>query len=604
MNSANSAIISHKLLSQNEISFCKEILLNIPIQGAFLGAIRSGEEHVNPVILSSNELIYIKLAKIAEQEDQVLVNYLDATNKQIRKQRISNQELQCGSIGDFFWQSRSFDPMTLAHYCNVHQLTTEQANQFLLKILNQLLELRRLNITHGHISPDNIVLEAEEIKFVDYNFCFCLNKGRDSKFLPSEFNIVLTPDFQSDVFCFGKLIKYLYKGLQCPLPLDLPDRMCSPKPAERPDIIEINNTITNTFTKKRSKTEMWSASRIPASEIDPAVRFNKYLTPDLIALIRKEHTEHQKTVEETSRRFFTQAHLFLTFFTAILLWAAYLAYPYLNQTELQSQPIVTPKKEIADTPALRFAKNIFRKEKIENDEELVGTIKIASKDLQNFEFVSKYFQRSDSLEVQLIKLRALLPIYGSNMSALDALYPELKKNSVLSKYLDWFRGNKLAEWEKVADSTKLLILGASAPKGILELKLYLDLARHFDPEIAQTGVKGTQELISNKFDAAFYQQLIVESSSFARSDVTFLLFALKEEGSTSSALISRWFKTAQPAPEVLLRLVLKKDKKPKQEDYFSFYVAQYLKDKKINLTTEQLRLLSNHHEAQLRMLKG
>ena len=116
------------------------------------------------------------------------------------------------------------------------------------------------------------------------------------------------------------------------------------------------------------------------------------------------------------------------------------------------------------------------------------------------------------------------------------------------------------------------------------------------------GITGAQDLISNQFDAPFYQQLILDAPAFARSEVTFLIFALKKEGSTSSALISQWYKNTKPAADVLLRLALKKAKQQGKEDYFSFYAARYLKDKDLKPTQEQVSQLKGHHETQLNLL--
>lgn len=583
MSLQESKILSFKHLTLEEQEYCEQLLAVCRIKAAMIGVIKQTKfSLLLPVILIGKNLKLVKLSPDIASKDSVLLDYLNKQHQVIQKFSYLDPADKFGIVNNKFYLLRDYYPETLAGFLASGTLSAENANALLLKVVNLLLSLKRNNIVHGHICPQNIVLNNEEISLVDFGFAYCAKKNNLTRDIAPEALNYLSPDYPSDVYGLGKLVKVIYKNQQCPLPLDLVDRMCADNPLERPELTEVNNFLTKI-----------SSGVLPV--INPKEHYAKYLTPELVSHIRTA-IKKEKESEPVQQK--SQISFLLALFALVALFFILWQLKHHSDT-------VPPKTTLAAdnyTREVQLSVQILEKGGVKNSRHNLKLLQSFYEKGYTSEFLKNYINKSESEDIQLLKLRVLLSIPNQDISVLDSLYTDLEKNKFLSKYFAWYESNKiLNSWKDIKKTIKILILSGTIPEGVLSLEYHFDLGKHFDPLIvAASG--NTLESILPKEQTSFYQELFQQKENYSRDQVTFLLMALKQKKNIRGALIDQWYQNTKPRADLVLKLVLAREKPQKEEDYFSFYGARYLKNNKTSFTPEEKAKMSKHHEKQLQIL--
>ncbi len=629
---SGSQIISKGSLLSEEIVFCENILSKSAVSGAFLGALKSFYGAISPVVLQGKQLKVLKLTRAIPAQEKILLTQLESRYQELSK-FYPNQINQFGSIGEYFYCLRSFERSTLPEYLEENHIRVAEANYFVTKILNLILDLKRINFPHGHISLNNLIIDEKNLSLVDFGFAFSSSKSpgamlAEGNYLAPESNRSLTSDFASDIYSFGKIIKYLYRGLQCPIPLDLPDLMCDPDPKKRPNLIEVNNKITDTFTQKRNQTEHWSKSAIFTNELDPSKLYKGYLSPAILEQIRQEFAKSMIQVpvsavpavavsaNEQSVPAISVAKEFkkndLNFMlTAIAVVSLLLVVYFWRNSNSPEVPETLPSNQqtINNLPVVngfvpepvKLTVQFLQQNKITQAQDYLQILS----DIYNANYQSgkltAFINPLENEQIQLIKVQSLVLLVASNPNLLDLIYQDLTKSKILVRYLNWFKSNSILDWSTVDNPIKLMVLSGNIPDSILNLEFYFDLAKHFDPEIRESNRLPLNAKISSSDQKEFYLAMLGQLDQFDRDNLNFLNLALTKDKDLQLALISEWFDNTKPKNELVFNLVLARKKPVEGEDYFSFYAARYLKDYLSTLPLSELTKLKNHHEKQLKI---
>ncbi len=634
--SSGSKIISKASLSSEEIVFCEELLSKLGIQGAFLGALKSFYGAISPVILQGKQLKVLKLTTPIPSAEKILLSQLDSRYQELNK-FYPEQINQFGTIGKYFYYLRSFERSTLPDYLEEISIKVAEANYFVTKILNLILDLKRINFPHGHISLNNLIIDEKNLTLVDFGFAFSSSKSPGVKltegtYLAPESNRTLTSDFATDIYSFGKIIKFLYRGLQCPIPLDLPDLMCDPDPRKRPSLIDVNNKITETFTQKRNQTEHWSKSAIFNNELDPSKLYKGYLSPAILEQIRQEFAKSmipapiapaivtpptpppvvapviqnelaRIEVKKNDPNFILTAIAVGSLLLVIYVWRTSSSPEPTNvnpnnQQQFQNNNLITTPNTFIPEP-VKMTVQFLEQNKINRPQDYQQILS----DIYNANYQSgkltAFISPIENVEAQLIKVQALVLLVASNPNLLDLIYQDLEANKILVKYIHWFKSNTILDWREVANPLKLMILSGNIPETTLPLEFYFDLAKHFNPQIQKATRLPLNAKINGEEQKEFYLVLLNQIDQFDRNNLNFLTLALTKEKDLQLALISEWFDNTKPKNELVFNLVRARKKPVEGQDYFSFYAARYLREYLSTLPLVELEKLKNHHEKQL-----
>lgn len=569
-------VISTNKLTENDLTFCKDLQVKASVPGVLVGAMYDNHASLYyPIFLENHKIKILKYTAGIKKNEGHILQYLNSSYERIKSLGYVDEDFTYGTFDNQFWIYRNYYKNTLSSYLSENSnLGVREKNSILLKISNTVLDLKRNNIVHGHICENNIIIKDGEVKFVDFALGYCSKREFSISTLDPDISNQ-TPSFKSDVFGLGCIIKNLYKGIPSPLPYDSIEAMTNVSSSKRPELVVINKEIMEVFSNADS---LSSFPKINEGDVLSDISENPNISSELVDVIAGSLKKAK---------------------TGNLVFMALLAFIVYGFYSLATQETIIVEgefeKEILDVKnpkELLYAKKLLDENGI-NDENLSSILDYISINGYESQKIINFFNGKESKKEFSVKLKALFLMFSEDIESVEYLFDDISKSNKTRKWLSWF-SDGLVDWNKIDKSSKVLILLGVLPTSLNDKTAYIDLFKHEDEPIPS---KALNLLIGqDSLNKDFYKKLFEIRDSFKRSEIVFLMLALREDNKTEAALLSQWFLNTKPNKQDVLELALVRNPDADKEDMFSFMVARYILPLDTKPDFILLKKLLNHHE--------
>lgn len=216
--------------------FIKGAELKGVITGALLG---DAVWDVRPLILIDGQVQILRFLdpSLAFQSD----NY---SKHKAYLEKIKKIELiiAYGEFEEQAWYLRRFYNSTLADSTDLPTLASVN------KIIDQLRQIHKIGLVHGHLSPHNIGLDQGEIILLDPGTCIFSGSSRISKQdLAPELQGGFQPSFATDIYGLGVILKYIFDSDKKNDFNSFLNSLINTDPARRPTIQWVQDSLQGKF---------------------------------------------------------------------------------------------------------------------------------------------------------------------------------------------------------------------------------------------------------------------------------------------------------------------------------------------------------------------
>ncbi|MBN8548724.1 MAG: hypothetical protein J0M12_05375, partial [Deltaproteobacteria bacterium] len=168
-------------------------------EGIVIGAlVRSVGWDVRPLLLQHGELSLLRFSDPAIGLQKSKLSFLRASCDRLLGGREPSAMLACGEVEGQVWTRRKYFQHTLADEDAANQ--SIHALQITQKLIRLLSALHAGNSIHGHICPQNVALEKQEIFLFDHSYLVAGLPLKDEvASLAPELKNAAVPTFACDV---------------------------------------------------------------------------------------------------------------------------------------------------------------------------------------------------------------------------------------------------------------------------------------------------------------------------------------------------------------------------------------------------------------------
>ncbi len=235
-------MVSAESLTSEQQLTVKRYMAMSGLQGVVLGAfVAPSTWDIRPLLLSEGLLYILRFSDPAIGLQKSRLSFLRATCEKIQQSLEPKAIAGFGESEGQVWVQRRFFPSTVAEdnagTSGIHPL------QFAQKLIRAVIALHRSSLIHGHICPNNVAVESQEVFLLDHSFrVSLLPQGREVSTLAPELKLSVIPTYAADVYGLGLVLKACAiseLGAEQQLCID---RMLSSDPGNRPalDVVKEN----------------------------------------------------------------------------------------------------------------------------------------------------------------------------------------------------------------------------------------------------------------------------------------------------------------------------------------------------------------------------
>ncbi len=221
-------------LEQNEL--LQNYLSGAELKGVVVGALPGFDSwDIRPLILVGGQLQLLRVTRYGL--DHIFTKQLI---QQSGRLKTTLGLTACNLNKDFFWISRPYYQQTLSELREAWPEVSQANKQsHCYALIQALYNLHRMECLHGHICPENIVVDAQATVFLDPCFTFLARSyAENDSFVSAESRDgVLTP--AGDIYSLGKVLQQWFWEVSSASQQQLIMRMCSSSSFDRPLLEEV-----------------------------------------------------------------------------------------------------------------------------------------------------------------------------------------------------------------------------------------------------------------------------------------------------------------------------------------------------------------------------